>query len=150
MCLKLKHTLVSLVTPLPATRLLPAHGWTSELVCKVMNVDKIAQVCSEPLNGFLRARVCPQELCVRISHWGTCVGSVCSSAKHYWHNFCHLPLSHSCCQWNLCCQEVWLLLYNLSTSRKFCFFFYSCSICTKKQNRHFIVPASRFKLLKVE
>ncbi|RMC10685.1 hypothetical protein DUI87_12396 [Hirundo rustica rustica] len=23
-----------------------------------------------------------------------------------------------------------------------------CSICTKKQNRHFIVPASRFKLLK--
>ncbi|XP_051492116.1 centromere protein V isoform X3 [Apus apus] len=25
---------------------------------------------------------------------------------------------------------------------------YSCSICTKKQNRHFIVPASRFKLLK--
>lgn len=27
--------------------------------------------------------------------------------------------------------------------------FYSCSICTKKQNRHFIVPASRFKLLQV-
>ena len=25
----------------------------------------------------------------------------------------------------------------------------SCSICKKKQNRHFIVPASRFKLLKV-
>nr|XP_013809299.1 PREDICTED: centromere protein V-like [Apteryx mantelli mantelli] len=24
----------------------------------------------------------------------------------------------------------------------------NCSICTKKQNRHFIVPASRFKLLK--
>ncbi|KAE8622046.1 hypothetical protein XENTR_v10005075 [Xenopus tropicalis] len=24
-----------------------------------------------------------------------------------------------------------------------------CSICVKKQNRHFIVPASRFKLLKV-
>lgn len=46
-----------------------------------MNVDKIAQVCSEPLNGFLRARVCPQELCVRISHWGTCVGSVCSLSQ---------------------------------------------------------------------
>lgn len=27
--------------------------------------------------------------------------------------------------------------------------FCSCSICKKKQNRHFIVPASRFKLLKV-
>ncbi|XP_074869383.1 centromere protein V isoform X4 [Carettochelys insculpta] len=26
--------------------------------------------------------------------------------------------------------------------------FESCSICIKKQNRHFIVPASRFKLLK--
>lgn len=28
-------------------------------------------------------------------------------------------------------------------------FLRSCSICKKKQNRHFIVPASRFKLLKV-
>lgn len=27
--------------------------------------------------------------------------------------------------------------------------FHSCSICKKKQNKHFIVPASRFKLLKV-
>lgn len=27
--------------------------------------------------------------------------------------------------------------------------FCSCSVCKKKQNRHFIVPASRFKLLKV-
>lgn len=27
--------------------------------------------------------------------------------------------------------------------------FCSCSICKKKQNKHFIVPASRFKLLKV-
>ena len=27
--------------------------------------------------------------------------------------------------------------------------FRSCSICKKKQNKHFIVPASRFKLLKV-
>lgn len=77
---------------LPATHLLPAHEWTSELcflVCKIMNVGKIAQVCSEPLSGFLRAKFCPQELCVRVSYWGTCVGSVCSqvcSAKHYWHH----------------------------------------------------------------
>lgn len=92
MCPKLKPSLVPVVTPLPATCLLPAQGWTSELcfVCKVMSVGKIAQVCSEPWSGFLRARVCPRELCVRISYWGgTCVGSVWSqvcSAKHYWHH----------------------------------------------------------------
>nr|AAR24368.1 nuclear protein p30 isoform 1 [Homo sapiens] len=34
--------------------------------------------------------------------------------------------------------------HNLEFALSFC----SCSICKKKQNRHFIVPASRFKLLK--
>lgn len=158
-CLKLRHSGFTSDPSLPATCLLLAQGWTSELyflVCKVMNVGKIGQACSEQLSGFLRARVCPQELCVRISYWGTCVGSVCSMGVLSQTlltpqiHFCHLPLSHSSCQWNFCCQEVWLLHYNLSTSsRNICFFFYSCSICTKKQNRHFIVPASRFKLLKV-
>ncbi|OXB70720.1 UNVERIFIED_CONTAM: hypothetical protein H355_004564, partial [Colinus virginianus] len=49
-----------------------------------------------------------------------------------------------------------LVQYGISTgdfsfsaaSKEVFSFFYSCSICTKKQNRHFIVPASRFKLLK--
>lgn len=30
-----------------------------------------------------------------------------------------------------------------------CLWFYSCSICTKKQNRHFIVPDEKFKLIQV-
>lgn len=38
-----------------------------------------------------------------------------------------------------------MLVHNLGSPLSFC----SCSICKKKQNRHFIVPASRFKLLKV-
>ena len=46
------------------------------------------------------------------------------------------PLTLGVCRWLL---TAWGL--HLS----FC----SCSICKKKQNRHFIVPASRFKLLKV-
>ncbi|XP_049715762.1 centromere protein V isoform X3 [Elephas maximus indicus] len=37
--------------------------------------------------------------------------------------------------------DLWALLYMQSRSS-------SCSICKKKQNRHFIVPASHFKLLK--
>lgn len=36
-------------------------------------------------------------------------------------------------------------VHNLGLALSFC----SCSVCKKKQNRHFIVPASRFKLLKV-
>ena len=28
-------------------------------------------------------------------------------------------------------------------------FLYSCSVCTKKANRHFIVPAKDFKLIQV-
>lgn len=42
-------------------------------------------------------------------------------------------------------QRVQMAVHNLGLALSFC----SCSICKKKQNRHFIVPASRFKLLKV-
>lgn len=38
-----------------------------------------------------------------------------------------------------------MAVHNLGLALSFC----SCSVCKKKQNRHFIVPASRFKLLKV-
>lgn len=42
-------------------------------------------------------------------------------------------------------QRVQMAVHNLGLALSFC----SCSVCKKKQNRHFIVPASRFKLLKV-
>ena len=48
------------------------------------------------------------------------------------------------------CSKLLIDYYRLLTGTVIIYFFYSCSICTIKQNRHFIVPASSFTLLQGE
>lgn len=48
-------------------------------------------------------------------------------------------------------QVIFFSIAPLNTNQTtIAFFYYSCSICQKKQNIHFIVPARNFKLLKVK